>query len=265
MKTKVYLLCAMAVCVFTACGKSDSAEKIVSEADTAQIVNETDTAQAASEDVSEQAEEKVVYSTEADLTHDNQQCTVQIETCSSEGRKISYVRIYDSDSDLVWESGRMSSIHAENNMFFLIHRDEGDYILQYLPDYATGCCTYGFTLFHLNEENEIVTDDEDLVEFVAEPSTTWDEEEMYPAEQMESFADHLNQYLEDGYLLIDACDHEQLYSTSDDRVFFEEHYQRLFKITGLTATDDTAENIALYKEYLLSEQKKLGEREAEEQ
>ena len=115
--------------------------------------------------------------------------------------------------------------------------------------------------FHFDENGKIIKDDEDQVEFVAEPSETWDEEEMYPAEQMEEFANHLNQYLENGYVLIDTCYHERLCSTEDRQIPFEEHYQSLFKAPGLTATDDTAENIAAYREYLLSEQKKLKELE----
>lgn len=130
-----------------------------------------------------------------------------------------------------------------------------------MPDYGTGCCVYNFTIFHFDENGKIIKDDEDQVEFVAEPSETWDEEEMYPAEQMEEFANHLNQYLENGYVLIDTCYHECLHSTEDKQIPFEEHYQSLFKAPGLTATDDTAENIAAYREYLLSEQKKLKELE----
>lgn len=127
-----------------------------------------------------------------------------------------------------------------------------------MPDYGTGWCHYDLTVFHLDEAGQTVTDDTDQVEFVAEPSTTWVEEE-YPAEQMEEFANHLNQYLEDGYLRIDTCYHERLHSTAGKQIPFEEHYQFLCHNPGLTATDNTAENIAAYKSYLLSHQEKLRE------
>lgn len=42
-----------------------------------------------------------------------------------------------------------------------------------MPDYGTGRCHYDFTVFHLDEAGQTVTDDTDQVEFVAEPSTTW--------------------------------------------------------------------------------------------
>lgn len=251
MKRIVYMLCALTVLFFfTGCGS----ENVSSTAG-----SETEVIQSANTDAAEETEKKIAYTTTADLMHNHNPLTIQLERERyKEIGDFYFVRVYDEAFNLVWESKQISYRHAESNIFCLIQQEEGDYILQYVPDYGTGCCVYNFTVFHFDEDGQMVTDDEDQVEFVAEPSETWNEKEMYPADQMEEFANHLNQYLENGYLLIDTCYHERLYSTDDKQITFEEHYQSLFTAPGLTetATDDTAENIAAYKRYLLGEQKK---------
>lgn len=258
MKKAIYMFCALAVCLLSACGKGDSAGLTAEEADSQE--NEAAAGTDAAEADSGTEEKTVVYSTLADLTHDNAAWTVQVEI---EGAKYSgayYVRAYDEENELVWED-RMADTHAESAIYFLIHGKDGDYILWYLPDYATGTCVYEFTLFHFDEAGQMVLDDEDKVEFTAEPSTLWNEETMYPEDRMEAFADHLNGYLENGYLLIDTYYHTLQYSTADELITFEENYGYLLKTAGIAESDGAAENIAAYKEYLLEETHKLAEQE----
>lgn len=250
MKNRIYLLC-IAMVLFTACGEQKKSPSAVSQKVTEEIVIQQET--------ENMEEAETVNSATADFAHQGTQWIIRTEIvreCSQTSMGEAYVRVYNESDALVWQSGRVDGVGHDR--YFLVSDADGESLLRYRPDPATGTPVYEFELFHLDADGQMVVDDRDIVEFTAVPSDMWNAETMYPAEKMESFAKHLNRYLKNGYLLLGLSEYGSMeYSTGTEKLTYEENYGYFLKGEGLPVSDNIAENISVYEQYLTEQSKRL--------
>jgi hypothetical protein len=158
---------------------------------------------------------------QSDLTHDGVFESIHIYKAEDAG-DLAKLEIKAADGT-VMRSEYAHTSHAGWNSIYLCRQDNKDYLLYFNPYQCTGTADFVFVLYDLTERNTIEIVDSGSYSFsygAAEGTADGFHEEVF-----RSFADKVNSYLEDSYLLMSTEGGELNYSTKDHLVLASEQYK----------------------------------------
>lgn len=241
------LLCiTMMTGIITAC-QSEEKKK---EPEVKSTENESESTENEPEDPGTEAE--CVYQTQADLTHDGEDETLKVmvypkSTQYPDG--LYEINVYSAGEELLW-SGQQENTSVETGAYYLVKQEGESYLLYYRADIVTSMGDYAYRLFYLKEDGSETESDADELSFTA---TNEDGVNIsFSREELTAFAEKVNGYFADAYLLLDTAVFPVHYSTQEEPVIYEENYQLLMKSEGLSDTGDMEQNVEAFYEYLYS-------------
>ena len=196
----------------------------------------------------EEEVEKQIYSVEADLTQDGKAERIEVDVTDilADDQQPAYIRVFDPDGQIIWQT-EISLSQDGRASYYLIEKNGQRYLLYYLPEVTEGEGIYAYRLFNLDQQGREQEMGSNRITFSTEPGTAGGK---FSRETLEAFADIVNQYLQDGILLVSTVNGNLRYSTTEEQLVDTERYQSLPESKGLSATDDLRENLDVLEAYL---------------
>lgn len=157
----------------------------------------------------------------ADLTHDGSKEILNLYK-TEEGGDLAYLEISDAEGNDMWLEYAHTS-HAGWNSVYLCNMNQEDYLLVFNPYQCTGVANYMFALFYLTGQNTIQIADSGYYSFdygAAEGTTNAFKEETF-----RTFADKVNTYLKNSYVLMSTEDGLLKYSTKENELSVTDKYE----------------------------------------
>ncbi len=238
-------------CGLAGCGQTEEKPDIVWADDTQEADGVTENLENAEpQDLAAAVRQE--YTVQADLTHDGEKETIVVDVTEilSDSQAPAYVTVSDSDGQTIWQQ-ELFLPHAGWGAYYLVEPEGEAYLLYYLPELSQGLGIYSYRLFSLDGQGTEWEEASGEITFDAYP---YAEEINFPMEKMEAFAQEVNQYLQNGFLLVSTVDGDLRYSTAENRIKDEERYTELAEeaaeLVELTETDSIQDNLEAFWKYL---------------
>lgn len=158
---------------------------------------------------------------EADLTHDGSMETIIVDTSRVAEEQTAVVSVVNESGEILWNN-EAATAHAGWNSLYLTTMDGKDYILRYQPSMFQGTAAYEYNLFYLDNAGSELSYDSDRMEFSINPGKI-----DFEPEDLVSFADKVNGYFKNSYLLLSTENGEVIYSTPQNKITGAENYSWL--------------------------------------
>lgn len=193
--------------------------------------------------------ERVLYSTEADITHDGIPDRIELvlgtedmETPAVElieGITNAYLKAYRGigegafEEEAFYVSGEVGSSHAANGQIGLLKKDGLDYLLVSSMYSIAGQSEYSYAVFYLDTDlKAAVCAEQDFITFVSDSQETSGNTQPDPKDVLPDFRDKLDHWLSDGILLV-SCDvfdaPEVCISGQNGEYPAQDYYNRVWK------------------------------------
>lgn len=196
----------------------------------------------------EEEVEKQIYLVEADLTQDGKAEKIEADVTDilADDQQPAYIRVFDPDGQIIWQT-ELSLSQDDRASYYLIDKNGQKYLLYYLPEVSQGEGIYAYRLFNLDQQGREQEMGSNRITFATEPDTA---KGHFSRETLEAFADIVNQYLQDGVLLVSTANGNLRYSTDEEQLVDTEQYRNLPESKELSATDELRENLDVFEAYL---------------
>ena len=187
---------------------------------------------------------------EADVTHDGEKelICVDVEEIETDSQKPMKISVEKNQKEL-W-SDELYLPGAGNKEYFLLHEEDGDYLLYYYPENAQGTAYFEYKKFYFKGE-EMQVEESKSVEF---PTYELAEGETIPVDDIVDFQETLNKNLQQGYLLASTMDGKLIYSTSNNKITKTEEFDAVFdsdvNFTYDKQGTDMKEKLLAFEKYL---------------
>ncbi|MFT4145551.1 MAG: hypothetical protein QM644_13940 [Mobilitalea sp.] len=156
---------------------------------------------------------------EADLTHDG--ILEKLKISKSNVNDFVILEVMDSaDNILLMEQAHTS--HAGWNSIYLCKIDGQEYLFVFSPYASTGIAEFIYAVYHLNQKGSLSFEDSGYYYF---NYNTRIEESAFDEKEFRIFADKVNYYLKQSYLLISTENGELIYSTPENKITDFSEYQ----------------------------------------
>lgn len=158
----------------------------------------------------------------ADLTHDGKMDSIRISEAETDP-ELTYLDVVDSDGKTRLWTETAHTAHAGWNSIYLYRKDGMDYLLVFNPYQSTGLADYTFVLFYITGKNRINIVDSGAYSFSygAEKGS----KNYFDEEKFRAFADKVNTYLKDSYLLLSTEGGTLRYSTPKEKLLPSDQYE----------------------------------------
>ena len=165
---------------------------------------------------------KLLSELKADLTHDGKENIIRISGGEIDPELV-YLDVLDSDGKTRLWTETAHPAHAGWNSVYLYSKDGKDYLLVFNPYQSTGLADYTFALFYITGKNRI-----DLVDSGAYSFSYGAEKgskNYFDEAKFRAFADKVNTYLKDSYLLLSTEGGTLVYSTPENKILPSDQYE----------------------------------------
>lgn len=191
------------------------------------------------------------YSEGIDLNHDGEieHILIDIEEIQLDRQATAYLKVIDLNGNLLWKK-ELFLASAGWDSYFRVQTHEGDCLMQYLPIVHQDMATYSYRVFYLDENGNEIEVDSESVEFkpyVLNVSVS--AKEAIPYDEMLSFANHANEYLSTGRLMVSTVDGALRYQTPSKTYTYEETYQSVLEMLDIEASNSIGVNITKMQNY----------------
>lgn len=247
---KIIPLVMVLSCGLAGCGQTEDNQNIVQADDTQEADRITENLEnAESQDLADAVRQE--YTVQADLTHDGEKETIVVDVTKilSDDQMPAYVTVSDSEGQTIWQQ-ELFLPHSGWGAYYLVEPEGEAYLLYYLPELSQGQGIYSYRLFSLDGQGTECEEASGTLTFDTYP---YAEEINFPKEEMEAFAQEVNQYLQNGFLLVSTVDGALRYSTAENRIEDAERYAKLTELADLTETDSILDNLEAFWEYLMEQ------------
>ncbi len=158
----------------------------------------------------------------ADLTHDDKEDLIKISGAEKDP-ELTYLDVIDSDGKTRLWTETAHTAHAGWNSVYLYRKDGMDYLLVFNPYQSTGLAYYTFTVFYITGPNRMEMIDSGAYTFSygAEKGA----ENYFDEAKFRAFADRLNIYLKDSFLLMSTEGGTLIYSTPENILLPSSQYE----------------------------------------
>lgn len=153
---------------------------------------------------------KLLSELKADLSHNDTEDIIRIEGAKIDP-DLTYLDVFDSTGKTRLWTETAHPAHAGWNSVYLCSRNGEDYLLVFNPYQSTGLADYSFVLFYIAGKNKINIIDSGAYSFSygAEKGS----KNYFDEAKFRAFADQVNTYLKDSYLLMSTEGGALKYST----------------------------------------------------
>jgi hypothetical protein len=165
---------------------------------------------------------KLLSEIKADLTHDGKVDIIRISGAESDPELI-YLDILDPDGKTRLWTETAHPAHAGWNSIYLYRKDGKDYLLVFNPYQSTGLADYTFALFYITGKNRIELVDSGAYSFSY--GAKKGSKDYFDEAKFRAFADKVNTYLKDSYLLLSTEGGTLQYSTPEKHVLPSDQYE----------------------------------------
>ena len=186
-----------------------------------------------------------------DLTHDGKKeyLIIELEDILDDNQKEAYLKVADENGEIFWQA-ELGLPRAGWNSYYLVWTKEGASFLQYLPMVMQERGEYEYKLFYLTEDGSEIEMDKDSVNFLICPNDKEiSVENAIPREQMTTFAENINQYLDGARLLIGTVDGVLKYQTPSKTYIYTEVYEGPLKAVDVAVSENVEVNITKLQNY----------------
>ena len=186
-----------------------------------------------------------------DLTHDGKKeyLIIELEDILDDNQKEAYLKVADENGEIFWQA-ELGLPRAGWNSYYLVWTKEGACFLQYLPMVMQERGEYEYKLFYLTEDGSEIEMDKDSVNFLICPNDKEiSVENAIPREQMTTFAENVNQYLDGARLLIGTVDGVLKYQTPSKTYIYTEVYEGPLKEVDVAVSENVEVNITKLQNY----------------
>lgn len=186
-----------------------------------------------------------------DLTHDGKKeyLIIELEDILDDNQKEAYLKVANENGEIFWQA-ELGLPRAGWNSYYLVWTKEGACFLQYLPMVMQERGEYEYKLFYLTEDGSEIEMDKDSVNFLVCPhDKEISVENAIPREQMTTFAENVNQYLDGARLLIGTVDGVLKYQTPSKTYIYTEVYEGPLKEVDVAVSENVEVNITKLQNY----------------
>ena len=186
-----------------------------------------------------------------DLTHDGKKeyLIIELEDILDDNQKEAYLKVANENGEIFWQA-ELGLPRAGWNSYYLVWTKEGACFLQYLPMVMQERGEYEYKLFYLTEDGSEIEMDKDSVNFLICPNDKEiSVENAIPREQMTTFAENVNQYLDGARLLIGTVDGVLKYQTPSKTYIYTEVYEGPLKAVDVAVSENVEVNITKLQNY----------------
>lgn len=186
-----------------------------------------------------------------DLTHDGKKeyLIIELEDILDDNQKEAYLKVANENGEIFWQA-ELGLPRAGWNSYYLVWTKEGACFLQYLPMVMQERGEYEYKLFYLTEDGSEIEMDKDSVNFLICPNDKEiSVENAIPREQMTTFAENVNQYLDGARLLIGTVDGVLKYQTPSKTYIYTEVYEVPLKAVDVAVSENVDVNITKLQNY----------------
>ena len=186
-----------------------------------------------------------------DLTHDGKKeyLIIELEDILDDNQKEAYLKVADENGEIFWQA-ELGLPRAGWNSYYLVWTKEGASFLQYLPMVMQERGEYEYKLFYLTEDGSEIEMDKDSVNFLICPhDKETSVENAIPREQMTTFAENVNKYLDGARLLIGTVDGVLKYQTPSKTYIYTEVYEGPLKAVDVAVSENVEVNITKLQNY----------------
>ena len=138
---------------------------------------------------------------EADLTHDGQAERLIFDWGYFDTGSWGIFAVLDTDGRVLYEAD-LGYAHVGWGNLYLCRLDGQDYLLQYSPTCYQGWCDYSYELFYLDAAGQKFVKDGESVSFYGSDGEPGAEIPAMDIPAMAAFAEAVNGYMEEGFLLV---------------------------------------------------------------
>ena len=158
-----------------------------------------------------------------DLNHDGIMEKICIEDSSVKENNQSSVQIaiYNDKGKRIWKKGLELSCTGQEG-YYIFSRGCIDYLLHYTSDVSKGRGRYEYHLIYFDSEWQEQVQDEDILKFEYKKSSGV----ALPMDEMVSFADKINDYMVDSYLMLGIFDGKLKYLSGNHEITYKEKFQQ---------------------------------------
>ena len=185
--------------------------------------------------VVEKLQERIVYETTADLTHDGIVDLVQlIITPDEEGLlpvellkkygHLAKVKVYqgidgdDFEEEPCYVSQECSDSHAGNGTYCLTEKDGHKYLMFSIMYELQGVATYQYQVYYIGSDDVVIVD-EDYVQFRTDDSEIWKSEfELTREDALPKFKEKMTSWIENGSILVALDIDTPLFMSTEEKV-----------------------------------------------
>jgi hypothetical protein len=191
----------------TETAKTDTTESDAAVADTAANSN----TQTAGQPLSES-------SFEADLTHDGTPETISFQADNEDEPTVITLSVKTSDGNTLFTDELMCN-WALGSRCYLVEVDGQSYLMDYFPLYDHETLSASYQIYSLSGNGDQQELDADSIE-----TGFYEDTPEFDKDAWISFADKVNAYLDNGFLLVSTTEDNLRYSTADNSITETENY-----------------------------------------
>lgn len=197
------------------------------------------------------------YRIQADLTHNGttEVVVTNVYGILKDSKEPAVVTVENHENKIIWQKEIFLSVaddtDTSNNKlgedaYFLCNVDGKSCLLYYTPYIKEDNAVYSYKVFWFGQDGSEIIIEEDSISF----DTVWKENMNFPIDEMVTFANQVNQYMDKAYILVSTIDGELSYSTLDTLEVYKENYQLITGNDNIGTEDELKEILKEYKSKL---------------
>ena len=186
-----------------------------------------------------------------DITHDgiDEYIKIDVEAIQADNQKQAYLKVLDAKGNVLWQT-ELGLARAGWNSYFKVWTKEGVCLLQYLPVVMQERGEYSYRLFYLKNDGSEVEVAADSVYFSIYPNNVdVNGEKAIPREDLLTFAEGVNEYLDGASMLISTVDGIIRYQTPAKTYNYWENYQTALTAVNVAVSESIDLNITKLQNY----------------
>lgn len=158
-----------------------------------------------------------------DLNHDGvmEKICVEGSTVKENNQTPVQLSIYNDKGKRIWKKGLKLSCTGQEG-YYLFSRGCIDYLLYYTSDVSKGRARYEYELIYFDSEWQEQIQDKGILKFGYKKSS----DVAMQMDEMVSFADKINDYMLDSYLMLGIFDGNLKYSSGNHEITYKEKFQQ---------------------------------------
>ncbi len=176
-----------------------------------------------------------------DITQDGRKETFVVDSSTIQEEQKATLFVQNENGDIIWSEDAYLP-HSGWNSLFLTTIDDQVYILRYHPNIFQGIANYSYDLFYLDETGKEQSIANESINF----SINSGDASSYDINNLATFADSLNSYLEKSFLLLSTEEGTLEYSTNNNKVTRTESYSWLEDGTITYSSDNLYDKLLQY-------------------